>query len=338
MSEKPKTGKEYGFLLKIIENLPIGVVGFDMKGKIKFFNQRAGQLLNFEKDAEKFTNSSILDQIKDFSILYKKINNILVKNCNSFNIECIRYRNKYLTIRGRLAMDTTILTINDISKQKAIESQSIYFMLEGQEIERNRLAKEIHDGLGPLLSTIKINLEAINIEIEKQLTNEIVKNRLSSVYTLIDSLANDMRNISHSLMPKVLEDFGIGPALESLCNNLAGSNNMEIHYYDSGFEDRLDKYLELNIYRIAQELLNNAIKHSRASRINIQYIRHPKSIVLMVEDNGHGITDGKQSNTANTGIGLKNISTRTKMIGGTFFIDSNEGVGVTATLEVPLKQ
>jgi len=337
MSEALKSGKEYNFLLKIIENLPVGVVGFDLQGIVKFYNLKAGDLLNFEKDTESITNRPVLDQIKDFSILHEKINHSLSHNGEAFNIEGIRHGNKYLTIRGRMVMETMVVTINDISRLKEIESHSIYSMLEGQEIERNRLSKEIHDGLGPLLSTIKINLEAINIEIENHIDNEKIKKRLYSVYKLIDTLAQDMRSISHSLMPKVLEDFGVGAALESLCNHLGGSDNMEIHYYDSGFEERLDKSVELNIYRISQELLNNAIKHSGASRINIQYIKHPESIVLMVEDNGNGFDKTRQDH-ANTGIGLKNIETRTKMIGGTLYIDSNEGVGVTATLEVPLKQ
>ena len=125
MNEELETGREYDFLLKIIENLPVGVVGFDMQGIIKFFNLKAGDLLNFKTDAESIKNHSIFEQVRDFSILQENINHSLSNNGEAFNIEGIRYENKYLTIRGRLVMDTIVMTINDISRLKEIESQSI---------------------------------------------------------------------------------------------------------------------------------------------------------------------------------------------------------------------
>jgi signal transduction histidine kinase len=260
---------------------------------------------------------------------------MLEEKKSNFQLEGIKFGNNYLTIRGRMIMDNLILTMSNISNLKEVQAQSMLSMLEGQEIERKRLSKEIHDGLGPLLSTIRLNLESLSSQLGENQANATVHHKLDNIYHLIDTLAHDMRDLSHALMPKVLEDFGLGAALESLCNHFNDLETVELFYYDGGFSERLNKSIELNLYRIAQELLNNAIKHSGATKINLQLIRHLQSIVLMVEDNGIGF-DKEQAIGANQGIGLKNIQTRTKMLGGTFFIDTLKGEGTTATCEIPL--
>ncbi|MFP4448156.1 MAG: histidine kinase [Bacteroidales bacterium] len=337
MKQNKELLNEYDLLMQTVKQLPLGIIALTMEGYIQFINTKSTEYLEISEQSDRLKGENIFNYLKEFKLLKQKLEEALKENGNSFNIEKVRYNNFYLAIRGKPINKKMIITINDITKLKEIESQSILSMLEGQETERNRLAKEIHDGLGPLLSTIKINLEAINMEIDQYTKNNVISKRLDKVYKLIDILAQDMRSISHSLMPKVLEDFGVGPALESLCNHLNEPGKINIHYYDSGFEDRMEKNTELNIYRIAQELLHNAIKHSGGTRVNIQYIKHTASIVLMVEDNGKGF-DIRKAKSDKTGIGLKNIETRAKMIGANLFIDSNKDVGVTATLEIPVKK
>ena len=330
-----ETQKKLNFLESILEKAPVGIVAIDGDGVIKMLNNRAIQLLDLTQ-AEDVTNGmEQVRHISDLGDLYDHLKEMLEEKKSNFHLEGIKFGNNYLTIRGRMIMDNLILTMSNISNLKEVQAQSMLSMLEGQEIERKRLSKEIHDGLGPLLSTIRLNLESLSSQFVENQANATVHHKLDNIYHLIDTLAHDMRDLSHALMPKVLEDFGLGAALESLCNHFSDLETVELFYYDGGFSERLNKSIELNLYRIAQELLNNAIKHSGATKINLQLIRHLQSIVLMVEDNGIGF-DKEQAVGANQGIGLKNIQTRTKMLGGTFFIDTLKGEGTTATCEIPL--
>jgi signal transduction histidine kinase len=330
-----ETQKELNFLKTVLEKAPVGILAVDGDGVIKMLNNKAIQLLELsEMDFEPESDETVR-YISDLGSLYEYLRKFIEEKRSSLFLEGIKHGNNYLTIRGRLIMDNLILTISNISNLREVQAQSMLSMLEGQEIERKRLSKEIHDGLGPLLSTIRLNLESLSSQLDESNAKISVHQKLANIYHLIDTLAHDMRYLSHALMPKVLEDFGLGAALESLCSQFNDLESVELLYYDGGFSERLTKSVELNIYRIAQELLNNAIKHSGANKIILQLIRHPESIVLMVEDNGIGFNKD-HAGTDNPGIGLKNIQTRTKMLGGTFFIDSSRGEGVTATCEIPL--
>jgi signal transduction histidine kinase len=330
-----ETQKELNFLKTVIEKAPVGILAIDGDGVIKMINNKAIQLLELPEMKEETGERETTLYISDLGSLYEYLREVFEEKRSNFHLDGIKYGSNYLTIRGRMIMDNLILTIGNISNLKEVQAQSILSMLEGQEIERKRLSKEIHDGLGPLLSTIRLNLESLSSQLDESNAKISVHQKLHNIYSLIDTLAHDMRDLSHALMPKVLEDFGLGAALESLCNHFNDLETVELFYYDGGFSERPGKSIELNLYRIAQELLNNAIKHSGANKINLQLIRHPESIVLMVEDNGRGF-DKVQVGANIQGIGLKNIQTRTKMLGGTFFIDTSKGEGVTATCEIPL--
>jgi len=336
MEDTTPSPREMEFLVAIMDSLPMGIIALDNKGSIRTINRRASEVLGITQDIDRTWGTHICSYIEKDSQLYESLSESLQAGDLGICLESISYNHHYINITGRRIMEGYLLIVHPLSEPGKMEAQSIRSMIKGQETERRRLSKEIHDGLAPLLSTIKINLEAINMEIEKYPQNPALEKKLNSIHELINTLAEDMRQISHSLMPKVLEDFGLAPALESLCNRLNTNEKVEINYYNAGFEERLEKSVELNLYRIAQELVHNALKHSRANQINIQLIRHSETLMLMVEDNGLGF-DRKQVNLSTNGIGLKNIETRTKMLGGTFYIDTSQGKGVTATLEVPLK-
>jgi len=332
-----ETQKELNFLKTVFKQAPIGILAIDSNGVIKMTNNRAIQLLDLPEvsDEQEQDGRNPTLYINDLGSLHEYLKEVLKENRTNIHLEGIKYGSNYLTIRGRMIMDNLILTISNISNLKEVQAQTMLSMLEGQEIERKRLSKEIHDGLGPLLSTIRLNLESLSSQLDEYNAKAFVHQKLDNIYQLIDSLAHDMRDLSHALMPKVLEDFGLGAALESLCSHFNDLESVELFYYDGGFSERPGKSIELNLYRIAQELLNNAVKHSGANKINLQLIRHPESIVLMVEDNGIGFEEDRRE-LGSQGIGLKNIQTRTKMLGGTFFIDTSKGEGTTATCEIPL--
>ena len=218
---------------------------------------------------------------------------------------------------------------------KNIEKQTLQATLQGQEQERRRIAQEIHDGLGPLFSSLTMHIESLE-EIIEEKTPEFIFH-CSILRELSKTIAQDIRSISHDLMPSAVEDFGVAIALENLCKTTDEVAKAEIEFYATNMEGRMDEDIELGLYRIGQELLNNALKYSNAESIVIQLIKHEDSVVLMVEDDGVGF-DMQNIPTMKKGIGWRNINMRTKSLGGVFTIDSRVGEGVLATVEVPLKK
>ena len=137
-------------------------------------------------------------------------------------------------------------------------------------------------------------------------------------------------------MPSVLTDLGLVAALENMCRKADMAGEIEVKFFHTGFHDRLDTSLELGIFRIAQELLNNAFKHANAQQITLQLVKHPHSIMLTLEDDGEGFDYDLEYDLMHHGIGLRNVETRTAALGGQFHLEAQLGQGVLATIEIPL--
>jgi signal transduction histidine kinase len=326
--------KENSLLETIINAAPYGIITVNKKGVISIINTLAARYLAIPSEQNSAQGKNIFHFIKKYTGLKEALHQCLAGKSGDFDIYELRIDDTYLSLKGRIISAGMILTIADITKQKMIEQSSVIAVIEAQENERSRLAREIHDGLGPLLSSIKMNIEAIQDDIPG--ADITIHNKFDLVYDLINTFTTDMRAVSHDLMPGILEDYGLVPALKSLCKTINESKKIRTGYFFSAIDTDLDQSVELGLYRIAQELLQNVIKHSGAGQINLQLILHPGSLVLMVEDDGKGFTIPTHEMSGD-GIGLKNIKTRAKALGGQFFIDSTPGVGTTATVEIPVK-
>ncbi|MBU0763974.1 MAG: sensor histidine kinase [Bacteroidetes bacterium] len=266
-----------------------------------------------------------------FPIFFSVMQECLVKGRRPFDITCIKHIDKSLSVKGRPILNGMIITVEDITALKKLETDMLESVMAGQEAERRRIAREIHDGIGPALSTIKMNLESSCQDENFADDNSITQYKHS--IELLDSVTTELRSISHDLLPAVLEDYGLRHGLESLCEKITGSGKMNAVFFSTLSDERLNSKLELGIYRIAQELINNAVKYSMAEKIMVQLIKYESSILFMVEDNGKGFDSGKKPG----GIGLVNIRTRVNTLEGTFSLDTLPGKGVTATVEIPLK-
>ena len=217
-----------------------------------------------------------------------------------------------------------------------METGAIHSIIAGQEQERRRIAREIHDGIGPLLSYSKLELDAFLDEYE-DLPDKVPEEKLLNISQTLDSITNDLRDLSHHLIPRLLEEFGLVSAFSNLTTKLNNSIKSKVAFYSNiEPEIRFDKELELNLYRCGQELLNNAVKHAKASEILVQLIKHEHSIILMVEDDGLGIKQF-ENKPNDLGIGLTNIETRVRTFNGEFLLESAENKGTTASIEFPLK-
>ena len=206
-------------------------------------------------------------------------------------------------------------------------------VLEAEEMERQRIARDLHDGVGQLLSATKLNFNAITNDIT--LDNKQTEEKLHKSISMIDDSIKEIRNISHNMMPATLQHFGIIKAIEEFTDrmNLAGKSNINFEYFEVD-EDKLNSTFKLMLYRITQEIINNTIKHADASNINIQLIGDENELVLTIEDNGTGFD--VQKAMKEEGIGLKNIQLRVDYLKGILNIDSTIGKGTTTIIEIPL--
>ncbi|GAB3959291.1 sensor histidine kinase [Spirosoma harenae] len=196
-------------------------------------------------------------------------------------------------------------------------------VLQAQEEERQRLAADLHDDLGATLSTIKGRLQRISNPSEA----------LKISIHLMEKAIIDLRHISHHLMPPEFTRLGLTESIREIVSRAEASSAIEFLFIHYGEERRLDDEAELTIYRIAVELITNAIKHAKASHITIQLIFYPKQVFLLVEDDGQGYQTSKSEQPV--GIGLRNIRSRVAYLDSKLLVDSGER-GTTATLEVPL--
>jgi len=222
--------------------------------------------------------------------------------------------------KQKLALDAAIIKHRE---------QQLQAVIDGQEEERRRIARELHDGVGQKLAGIKINWENLSAELQKSSNPDQVK----KIAGMLDNAATEVRTISHQMMPKELEQFGLVPAVESLLRTSLENSGVQFDFNHLGLENRLPKVIELNLFRIIQELVSNVIKHSGAKKIDVQLLKRTEAVVLIVEDDGRGF---ELKDNQGFGIGLMNIESRVKMIKSNFDIDSEPGKGTTIRIRTPL--
>ena len=200
-------------------------------------------------------------------------------------------------------------------------------LIEGQETERIRIAKDLHDGLGGILSSVKAHYGKIKEEF-RAVKNMQVYDRAQA---MMDEAVDEVRRISHNMMPPMLRINGLAAAVSGFLENVASSHNMKLVLDIRNLEERIDENKALFIYRIIQELTNNVIKHAEASEIQFQMIRLDNQIQIIFEDNGKGF-DYDAEDTS--GVGLRSINSRVDYLDGEIDFDSRLGVGTTVEISL----
>lgn len=230
------------------------------------------------------------------------------------------YRRKQL--RQEAYMQATL------RKSEELASKSI---LEAEENERKRIAIDLHDGVGQIMSAAKMNLSAIENDI--LFTNEVQKQQYQKIIHLIDESCIEVRTISHNMMPNALLKYGLSSAVRTFLDNVQSSSIM-INFYSEGLDIKLDASLEAVLYRVIQEAVNNVIKHAQASHLDITLIRDENNISVTIEDDGIGF-DQTQINRVD-GIGLKNIKSRIAYLKGSVEWDTMPEKGTAITINIPI--
>ncbi|MEX0844471.1 MAG: PAS domain S-box protein [Balneolaceae bacterium] len=227
-----------------------------------------------------------------------------------------------------------MILVNDITEQKKAEKRVLASLVEGENKERARIARELHDGLGQYLAAANMNLTAIEEKIEK--LDEREQNLFQKGLNLLKHAVTETGQISRNLMPRVVDDYGLAIAIEAMVDNYSSNSEMDIMYYQNIDDMDLPSEVEFNLYRIAQEGLSNAVKYSEATQINVQLIKDELDLILSIDDNGIGF-DPTASSVSN-GLGLQTIKTRSGALGGEFEVDSKPGKGTFINVIVPLKK
>jgi len=254
----------------------------------------------------------------------------------------IRKRNLYISIAAGLLIVSSIIVFllkNNLrnkqrlhdERMKQMEQQqqviSLQSMINGEETERIRIAKDLHHGLGSLFSTVKMHFSALQHNIPQLKNDELFQKS----YNLADQASAEVRNIAHNMMPEVLMKLGLMNAIKDLSNNMNSAKLLNVAVESYGMDKRLNASTEIMLYRVIQELLNNIIKHAKATEAIIQFTKDSDRLSVVVEDNGIGFSTSEIDEKIHSGI--RSIKSRVDYLNGKMIIDSQKGVGTTVMLD-----
>ena len=218
----------------------------------------------------------------------------------------------------------------EIMKQQELATKAV---LAAEEKERQRIARDLHDGVGQMMSVAKMNLSAFESDI--QFLDRDQLESFEKIINLVDESCREVRSVSHNMMPNALLKNSLAIAIKDFVDKIE-KRSLKVRVYTEGLDDRLDSNLEIILYRVIQECVNNVIKHAEASRLDISVLKDKEGISATIEDNGKGFDIGDKDKFE--GIGLKNIITRIEYLKGMVDFDSSPGRGTLIALNVPLEQ
>lgn len=237
-----------------------------------------------------------------------------------------RQRLKMERILGKQKEEIAQQKINELESSLKIEN--LESMVLGQEAERTRISQDLHDSLGGSLSTLKLQYDALQLDHE-DLSEDVSFNKIMG---MIDDACTEVRDIARNLKPIALEKLGLTAALKDLINRYSIKDELEISMHTHQIDGVLSKEAKLHVYRIIQELLNNALKHADASEIQVQLNKLEEELIIMVEDNGNGF----DHQNAKQGLGLGNLQSRVNVLRGEMEIDSSPDRGTSVTVHIPI--
>ncbi len=280
------------------------------------------------RDAEKVrkTLQSALDSIKEYEVKYR----IKTKSGEERWIwESGSIRNSE-SDKSIILIDGTITDITDIAET---EEKILNATLRGEDDERRRIAKDIHDGVQQTLISAMLSLQSVESEMAS-LKADKAKNFKLGMKMLKDGV-EETRSIAHSIMPKSIQDFGLVKTLESLSQNITETKNVVVNFYENLGATKLDIIIETSLYRICQEALNNIFKYANATEITIQLMKYEDCILFTIEDNGKGF-DTNNPGLYENGLGLSSMQSRASAISATLDISSHLGAGTNILVEIPV--
>lgn len=309
---------------------PDPVLRINEKGIIIYSNDSAQKI----STSINLVDKNIREVIPDLKFAFEEF----IARDGTINFsQTISNRHYAILIRGTSYLNIAQIYFRDISERVNFEkrlkaSEKKYKDLSGHlqdklEEERLRIARELHDSIGQNLLLLKLHLQGMENGHEKE---------MNSILDTIESTLIELRNIIQDLKPQVLDELGLSAALTLLCEKVSKDTNIIGSIDIIGLENRLNPKIEITIFRTAQEILNNVVKHSLAKEFSIQVVDNSLFTRLMISDDGIGMENvNVRQNVQSKGFGLLNIKERVENINGTIKIDSSQNNGTLVVVEVP---
>ncbi|HYG51932.1 MAG TPA: sensor histidine kinase [Flavobacteriales bacterium] len=202
-------------------------------------------------------------------------------------------------------------------------------VVDATEEERKRIAKDLHDGVGQQMTGLKMAWEKLSVDINSATPEHFAK--LVELTKILDDASGEVRSISHQMMPKVLTELGLVPAIEDMLNKAFKLSGIQHEFVAINVKNRFDERIEISLYRVCQELVNNILKHSGATQVMVQIIQQKNVLVMMVEDNGKGL-----GSIDKQGLGMLSMNTRLNTVNGKINYDPGPETGTLVTIRIPL--
>jgi len=281
---------------------------FEIK-KLYANQQQRTEIIHELKSKGRIKDKEIEFRRKDGTLIYGCIN---ITNINLNSRQCI------------------MTTIYDITERKQTERRILNAIIETEEKERSHFAQELHDGLGPVLSTTKMYLQALADSTAKDQIHFIT----DKVHHTIDEAIQSLTEISNNISPHILRNFGLISAIRSFTDKLKETRNINV-IFKSNFNEKLFELIEITLYRVVIELIHNTIKYAKAQNITINLTKNKEKIFLEYTDDGKGF-DVTKVYKLKKGMGLFNIKNRIQTFKGSFDISSQPAKGVRITIEIDI--
>jgi len=313
----------------------------ELNGNLIEVNQVAIDTLGFSREEFLKKNFKDLKTHKYIDTVGPNLEKIIENGRHVYETEHVSRDGRVISLEvnsrviNYLGRKAIISIARETTERKQMERKILSAVIKAEEQERERISRDLHDGLGPLLSTVKLyvnELESGDMEPEEKTellkqTNEIINESISGV-----------RAISNNLSPHLIMDFGLAKAVESFCKKVNLVQKIRIIFDNSIGSQRFDQTVEIVLYRVITELINNTLKHAQAGRIDI-YLEIIEDVLQMTYmDDGIGFDKEKVLGEQSAGMGMKNITSRLESVNGTLRIHSRPGAGFLVVAEIRLDQ
>lgn len=317
---------------KVFTESSDAIILFDTKGRIIDFNKATINLfetiqlqISLTYFSKYITNKNELNFIAKTIHTKGFINNYECKiTLKGIKKICLISANKICNSYGEIVSFQAI--IRDVTKRANTNRLLLKTAIHTQDTERARISRDIHDGIGQTLTGIKFYIEDLKDKVDDDLIEQV--NHISDT---LKSSINQLRTICYEMLPPSVSNFGIQKAIELLCQNTS-TDKVKITSFFNNEITLSDKELEISIYRIAQEFINNSIKYADCTEIKISFEIHKNQLKLSLKDNGNGF----DITNCDKGLGINNIITRVKSFNGTIELKSNDNTGTIFKISLPV--
>ncbi len=268
-----------------------------------------------------------------FIIFYSALSNYeIVRGSRLVEIDYFAYAYIIEIVFLMVLLAYRLKAMQDTAEQLFLEKtiaqqQRTEAILQAEERERVRIARDLHDGIGQMLAAARMALG--NFMAKKKEENEHIQSSLD----LLEESIKEIREISHNMMPGALTKLGLSTALKQFVNKINSLGELQIELQIIELKERLNEKIETTLYRVVQEALSNIFRHAEATKVSIELVIHEKELVLIIEDNGKGFDNQR---VGKEGIGIKNVTTRVEYLNGSVNFDSAIGRGTSVIVEIPL--